>query len=210
RPAASANSGSAPPLFGPSGSSVQPLPTESTDKSDKAPTAEKSAVVPASGSSSGDEPRNAAASAPLPPGSGENSLYRISTDGTVRELFRDKIMVLSLLRQNGRLLVGTGMHGQLFEINETTKEKSEIARLDHGQIHCLLLRRDGTIILGTGDPGKLYVLENKFTAKGTITSDVLDAKIISKWGALTWKAETPAGPSVTFGVRTGNVAEPDA
>src|SRR5262249_13846990 len=143
------------------------------------------------------------------PGSGENSLYRIAADGTVRELFRDKTMVLSLLRQCGSLLVGTGMHGQLFEINEATKERSGIARLDHGQIHCLLARRDGSIVLGTGDPGRLYVLEDKFTSKGTITSDVLDAKIISKWGALTWKANTPAGTSVTFSVRTGNVAEPD-
>src|SRR5262245_27484817 len=156
-----------------------------------------------------EEARNAGAPAAAPPSSGENSLYRIAPDGTVRELFRDKTMMLSLLRRNGRLLVGTGMQGQLFEIDEASKERSEIARLDHGQIHCLLARRDGSIVLGTGDPGKLYVLEDKFASKGTITSDVLDAKIISKWGALTWKAVTPAGTSVTFSVRTGNVAEPD-
>jgi hypothetical protein len=155
------------------------------------------------------ESKSAAAAAPAPPGSGENSVYRIAPDGTVRELFREKAMMLSLLRQHGSLLVGTGMQGQLFAIDEASKERTEIARLDHGQIHCLCRRRDGSIILGTGDPGKLYVLEDSYASRGTVTSEVLDAKIISKWGALTWKAGTPPGTTVSVAVRSGNVAEPD-
>ncbi len=162
-----------------------------------------------SGSSSSTGSSATPASAPSSPSSGDNSLYRIAADGTVRELFRDKTMLLSLLKQGGRLLIGTGMQGQLFEIDETTKERSEIARLDHGQILCLWLRRDGTIVMGTGDPGKLYVLEDRFASQGTVVSEVLDAKIPSKWGALNWKADTPPGTAVTLAVRSGNVAEPD-
>jgi hypothetical protein len=149
------------------------------------------------------------ASAASAPSTGENSLYRISGDGTVRELFREKVLVLSLLRQKGRIFVGTGMEGQLFEVDEASKERSEVARLDHGQIHCMCRRHDGSIVLGTGDPGKLYVLQDKYAAKGTVVSEVLDAKIISKWGALSWKADTPIGTRVTVAVRSGNVAEPD-
>jgi hypothetical protein len=114
------------------------------------------------------------------------------------------------LRHQGQLLVGTGLDGQLFEIDESTKEKIELARLDHGVIQCLLQRKDGSIVLGAGDPGKLYVLEDKFAAKGTVVSEVLDAKIISFWGAMNWKATAPAGTSVTVALRSGNVAEPDA
>jgi sugar lactone lactonase YvrE len=155
------------------------------------------------------ESKKSSAAAAEPPAGGENSVYRIAPDGTVRELFRDRTLMLSLLRQNGRVLVGTGMHGQLFEIDEASKERVEIARLDHGQIHCLCRRRDGSVVLGTGDPGKLYVLQDSFAPRATVTSDVLDAKIISKWGALTWKAETPAGTTVSVAVRSGNVAVPD-
>lgn len=150
-----------------------------------------------------------AASAPAPPSAGDNSLYRIGNDGTVRELFREKTLVLCHLRQNGRIFVGTGMDGQLFEVDEASRERSEIARLDHGQILCMLRRRDGSIVLGTGDPGKLYVLQDKYTPRGTVVSEVLDAKMISKWGALRWSAETPAGTTLTIAVRSGNVAEPD-
>jgi hypothetical protein len=155
------------------------------------------------------ETKAAPAAAPSTPGSGDNSVFRIAADGTVRELFREKALVLSLLLQGNRLLVGTGMDGQLFEVDTVTREKTELARLDHGQILCLCPRRDGSIVLGTGDPGKLYVLGNHHAARGTITSEVLDAKWLSKWGRLEWQADLPAGTGVSLAVRSGNVAEPD-
>jgi hypothetical protein len=153
--------------------------------------------------------KSSPAPAPSTPSSGENSVYRIAPDGTVREVFREKAMVLSLLRQGEHLFVGTGMEGQLFEVNEATRERGEIARLDHGQILCMCRRRDGSIVLGTGDPGKLYVLQDRYTARGTVLSEVLDAKIISKWGALRWESETSDGTSVSVATRSGNVSEPD-
>jgi len=73
----------------------------------------------------------------------------------------------------------------------------------------MVRRKDGSVVLGTGDPGKLYVLGDRFTDTGTITSEVLDAKLLSKWGALTWTADVPEGTSATVAVRSGNVAEPD-
>jgi hypothetical protein len=101
------------------------------------------------------------------------------------------------------------MEGQLFEVDEATKERSEIARLDHGQIHAFCRRRDGSIVVATGDPGKLYVLQDKYVRSGTVVSEVLDAKLISKWGSLRWQADTPPGTGVSVGVRSGNTSEPD-
>ncbi len=143
---------------------------------------------------------------PASPAPGENSLYRIAPDGAVRELYRDKTMILRIGQAQGKLLLATGMQGQLFEVNEATKEKTEIARLDVGQIHCLLIRRDGSIVLGTGDPGKLFVLSDRFASEGTVVSEVLDAKMQSKWGTLTWNQ---IGAGVTVAIRSGNVADPD-
>jgi hypothetical protein len=182
------------------------------DKPENGRDAPRSAA-PSGQANAGNSPRDSAKAeavhAPSPPTAGENSLYRIVADGTVREIFREKALVLCHLRQNGRIFVGTGMDGQLFEVEESSRERSEIARLDHGQILCLLARRDGSIVVGTGDPGKLYVLQDKYAAKGTVVSEVLDAKMISKWGALRWTADTPAGTTLTVALRSGNVAEPD-
>jgi hypothetical protein len=184
--------------------------TVSTKKKTHKKTAkEKStALLPSSSGSLGSSKGSGSSSIP-PPSAGENSLYRISPDGTVREIFREKAMLLTVLRQDGRFFIGTGMDGQLFETDEETKERSELARLDHGQIHRLLRRRDGSIVVATGDPGKLYVLQDKFAARGTILSKVFDAKIISKWGSLRWQARMPKGTTVTVAVRSGNLAEPD-
>jgi hypothetical protein len=181
----------------------------STAKGTKAAEEKKAASIHPSSSESSESTKASRAPAIAPPSSGENSLYRISPDGTVREIFREKAMLLSLLRDGGRFFIGTGMDGQLFEVHESSRERSEVARLDHGQIHRLLRRKDGSIVVGTGDPGMLYVLEDKYAARGTIVSEVLDAKIISRWGALRWKASTPKGTSVTVAVRSGNLAEPD-
>lgn len=156
----------------------------------------------------GERETEATPSVPAPK-MGQNSLYRIGPDGTIRELFREKALILSLLPQSGHLLVGTGMQGQLFQINEQTKERSELARLDHGQIHSLLQRRNGSIVLGTGDPGKLYQVEKQFAAQGAVLSDVLDARILSRWGAATWRADVPPGTRVSVAFRSGNVALPD-
>jgi hypothetical protein len=164
-----------------------------------------------SASSAGSKEKDPVKSSPAPaaPAGGENSIYRIAADGTVREVFRAKALILGFLRQDHRLFVGTGMEGKLFEVDARTKERCEIARLDHGQVHCLCRRKDGAIILGTGDPGKLYVLEDRYVEQGTVVSEVLDARLISRWGALRWKADTPAGTRVSVAVRSGNVPEPD-
>ncbi len=120
-------------------------------------------------------------------------------------------MILSLAAwHGGNLLVGTGMHGQLFDVNPVTKERSEIARLEASTIHAIRKRKDGTIVLGTGDPGKIDVLEDQYAEKGTVLSEVLDAKMPARWGAMTWKAALPVRTALSVAVRAGNVAEPDA
>jgi hypothetical protein len=193
------------PGFSPGGGPGSAIPTNTGSKPG---TGTKTAAMPGSGASGAAEGMSIAAMSSSPPSRGDNSLYRIGPDGAVREIFRDKVMLLRLLEQGNHILIGTGMEGQLFEVDEKTKERSELARLDHGQIHCLTKRRDGSIVLGTGDPGRIYVLSDHYAAKGTLLSEVLDAKLISKWGAVAWKADTPAGTKVTVSARSGNTPEP--
>jgi hypothetical protein len=153
--------------------------------------------------------KGTAASAASAPTVGENSVYRIALDGPVREVFRDKVLVMGLVPRQGGLFAGTGMNGQVFEIDEATRAKTEVARLDHGQVLCLLRRKSGEVVVGTGDPGTLYTLDEGRVSSGTVTSEVLDAKLVSKWGALRWRGDVPARTSLTVAVRSGNVEEPD-
>jgi hypothetical protein len=140
------------------------------------------------------------------PGSGDNSLFCIAADGTVR-LFREKAMVLRLLRHGGKVLVGTGMDGQLFEANERTRADGAGTARSRTDFVAVPARR----WFGRDRhrrPGPIVRLAGRCSARGTVTSEVLDAKLVSKWGSLRWKAEAPAKTAVTLAVR-GNTAEPD-
>ncbi|HWE34923.1 MAG TPA: hypothetical protein VG406_00005 [Isosphaeraceae bacterium] len=145
-----------------------------------------------------------------PSAPGENVVYRIGADGVPREVFRARALVYSLAWQGDRLLVGTGPDGQLFEVRDDGRESSPIARIDHGQVLSLLAIPGGETLLGAGDPGAILRLEAGFDADGTLTSDVHDAKLPSRFGALSWKADRPDKTTVAVAVRTGNVGEPDA
>jgi hypothetical protein len=61
--------------------------------------------------------------------------------------------------------------------------------------------------LGASNIGKIYRLGPGLEAEGTFESDVLDAEIFSKWGALEWEGETPSG-DIEMSLRSGNLNRP--
>ncbi len=146
---------------------------------------------------------------PKPASPGENAVYRVGPDGVAREVFRARVLVHALAWQGERLLVGTGPDGQLYEVRDGGRESAPIARLDSGQILALANERDGGVLVGTGDPGAVVRLAPGFAPAGTLTSDVHDAKLISRFGAIGWKADVPRGTSLAIQARSGNVGEPD-
>ena len=141
--------------------------------------------------------------------SGSNVVYRIGSDGSVRQIFQQRVLMLSLVEQKRSLLVGTGQSGQLFELDHQNRSYCELARLDHGEILCMIQRPDGTAVLGMGDPGKLYVLKPGYTSEGSYVSQVFDARMTSHWGRVQWRGQVPHGTKITLAVRSGNVQKPD-
>lgn len=155
-------------------------------------------------------PTAGGSAAPKPPSPGDNAVYRIDTDGVAREVFRAKVLVFALALRDDKVMIGTGPDGQLYEVSEDGREAAPIARLDNGQILALLQSPDGKLLIGTGDPGAVARFESGHVESGTLTSEVRDTKLISRFGALSWRAETPRNTSIHVQVRSGNVAEPDA
>ncbi len=140
---------------------------------------------------------------------GDNAVYRIDGDGVAREVFRIKALIFALCWSGDRLLVGTGPDGQLFEVRDQGAESTPLARLDNGQILALLARPDGEVLLGTGDPGTVARLSPAYVNQGELVSEVHDTRLLSRFGALSWRADVPAGTSVALQARSGNVGEPD-
>jgi hypothetical protein len=204
----SGNSGSGrpPSLFGPS-----PL-TLNTGSSGALTASAGSRVTPdRAAEAKTDRPGPQGGTAmPRPAAPGENAVYRFGSDGVAREVFRARVLIHALAWQGNRLLIGTGPDGQLYELRDGGRESAPIARLDSGQILALANEPGGGVLVGTGDPGAVVRLSPGFNAAGTLTSDVLDAKLTSRFGSIGWRADTPAATSLAIQVRNGNVGEPDS
>jgi len=52
-------------------------------------------------------------------------------------------------------------------------------------------------------------LAAEYADHGELVSDVFDAKLPSRFGALSWRGDTPEGSAIRLQVRSGNVGEPD-
>jgi len=188
------------------------IPVSGTDRGEQPGRQSKGAQPPpaaAGGKPAAPKPPAAGSAAPKPVSPGDNAVYRIDTDGVTREIFRVKALIFALCWSGDRLLVGTGPDGQLYEVRDRALESTPLAKLDNGQILSLLAKPDGEILLGTGDPGTVVRLASGFVGQGELVSEVYDTKFLSRFGALTWRADLPAGTSVAVQARSGNVGEPD-
>jgi hypothetical protein len=154
-------------------------------------------------------PPGGGSAAPRPITPGDNAVYRIDADGIPREVLRVKALIHALAWVDDHLFVGTGPEGQLYEIRDRGEETAPVAKLDNGQILSLLPEPGGGLLIGTGDPGAVLRLSSEYATVGRIVSEVHDTRLISRFGALSWRAVLPPGTSIALQSRTGNVAEPD-
>ena len=138
-----------------------------------------------------------------------NAIYRIDKDGFVSQVFRESVMILKLIDDNGKLLVGTGNEGQIFRIDPSAGETIIVANLESEQIPAMQLSQTG-VLLGTANPAELIdLVESDRSFEGTYTSPVLDAGQVSLWGTTRLTASLPAGTSVSVETRSGNVDNPE-
>lgn len=154
--------------------------------------------------------RSGGSSSPRPASGGENAVYRIDREGAAVEVFRARVLMFALALRGDALLVGTGPEGQLYEVRDDGRDTAPVAKLDNGHILSLLAEPGGGILVGAADPGAVVRLERGYVDGGTITSEVHDTKLISRFGSVGWRADLPAGTSLSIQVRSGNVAEADA
>jgi hypothetical protein len=138
-----------------------------------------------------------------------NAIYRIDEQGFVTEVFRESVMILRMIEEDGRLLVATGNEGQIFRVDPSAEETVNLADLEAEQVPAMALSRDGRILLGTANPAELILLGQTYASRGTYTGPPMDAGQISLWGTLSVTVAIGEGTSVTVETRSGNVADPE-
>ena len=135
---------------------------------------------------------------------GGSEIYRIQSDGYPRRIWshaQDLVYALAFDAQ-GRLLAGTGNHGNLYRI-DGDYSYTRLLNVEPTQITGLLRAPEGRLYAITGNIGKVIAIGPDLEPSGTFDSDVLDAGGFSYWGHVGKQPEAANGTAIE--TRSGNV-----
>jgi hypothetical protein len=136
-----------------------------------------------------------------------NAIYKIDPDGFVTEIYRQPVIVYSMIMQNGVLLVGTGPDGNIYQVDPATQETEALAKVDPKQVMCLLAAKDGRVMLGLANAGGISAMSGGFASDGEYTSAVLDATQVSRFGKIHLDGTLPEKTTLKISTRSGNVRD---
>jgi len=134
-------------------------------------------------------------------------IHKITEDGYVTNIFSERAVFFCLAPEQSSLLLGTGNSGQLFTVEPATEQQAIIYEDEQASQITAVVTFGRDVYLGTANPPKLIKLIEGFAAEGTYTSDLVDAGQPAKWGKLQIDADVPAGCTVEFACRSGNVQD---
>ena len=128
--------------------------------------------------------------------------------------------VTRLWRGSGEAVISLGITKDDHALFVSGKDKSNLYALDRlGEITLLtnfqesevtgFLRLSDRTFFCTSNMGKIYELEEGYRARGSFTSQILNAGIPAEWGSITWEGEIPPGTDLYFRTRSGNTSRPD-
>jgi sugar lactone lactonase YvrE len=138
--------------------------------------------------------------------SGGSEIYRIAPDGSPMRLWssREDLVYALGFDQRGRLLAGTGNRGHIFAINGVD-DFTDLVKASGTQITAFAGAPGGGLYASSSNLGKVFLLGPAPETEGTYESDVLDARVFSRWG----RANVRASGNSELYARSGNVDNPD-
>jgi hypothetical protein len=138
------------------------------------------------------------------------AVYRVQPDGLWDELWsaRDDAPYDVAIEPDGAVLVATGAKGKLFRLSGDPVSAVLVTRVPAQQA-TMIARSGDRAYIATANPGLLMSISSTRAMRGTFESDVKDARLVSTWGVVAWRATVPAGTSVQVSTRSGNTRTPD-
>lgn len=137
---------------------------------------------------------------------GGSDVYLIAADGSPRKIWssHDDIVYALSVDGSGRLIAGTGNKGRIYAI-EKNGTYTDLIKASANQVTGFSKAPGGGIYCSSSNLGKIFLMSNTPESEGTFESDVLDAKIFSRWG----RAEVRGRGNFELYARSGNVDNPD-
>jgi len=133
-------------------------------------------------------------------------LFHVMPDGGSDVFWRSNDTVGFGLKSlpDGRVLVGTGSKGRVYEIS-ADRSRTLLIQSPEDQTSTII-SVGGNLYATSSNLGRLYRIGRESVTEGTYTSPVRDTKFAGQWGVITWRG---AG-NVELQTRSGNTESPDA
>jgi LysM repeat protein len=140
-------------------------------------------------------------------GSGKGNIYKIAASGSAKPVYDKAPRALSMAMDSANNLY-TVSDDQVVMIAPDETVTSIDTKRAGAQFVAVAVDKGGTVFAGTANSGAVYRASG--ASHGDYESPVHDAGMPSRWGTMSFIANTPQGASVTVETRTGNVGEPDS
>jgi len=137
-----------------------------------------------------------------------NAVHHVQPDGLVRTIFRKPLTILSMVRHQDRLLLGTGNNGIIYSVAVSGQESTLLVDTEASQISSLSLDPAGRLVFGSANAGSVGLVESKPAQTGSYISDVLDAGQIAQWGTAQIRLLESLKGQVSFSTRSGHLDDP--
>ena len=154
---------------------------------------------------------------PQPAGAGASdrrnssgAIFRVQPDGLWDQIWSpaEDAPYDVAIEPDGALLVATGGKGKLYRLTGDPVRAVLVTRVPAQQATQVIRMADRTLV-ATANPGRVMAISSARATRGTFESDVKDARMVSSWGVMAWKAVAPAGTKVDVFTRSGNTRTPD-
>ena len=139
------------------------------------------------------------------------TVYRIAPDGTAKRLLGRSSPGIQSLKTDASDAVYAVSGSTVYKINTDDTVQSYVAASDEQFLSLALDPAGNAVYAGTGTVGSVYKIgvSGGSALQGTFQSTVHDTGSRSRWGTISWSADTPAGAGVTLQTRSGNIERPD-
>ena len=143
---------------------------------------------------------------PARPRPGKGRLWRVAEDGRAVQIYAhdDGHFATVQLAPDGTVYAGGGKDGRIYRVGPDRTSATWID-VDERQILAIDLLGEDPLFV-TGDAGAIYRVLGSRPRNAIWTSKVLDARFLSRFGALSWRGSG----AIRFQTRSGNREEPDA
>ncbi|MDP6779901.1 MAG: hypothetical protein QGI83_24295 [Candidatus Latescibacteria bacterium] len=144
------------------------------------------------------------------PNGARSTLYAIRPSGAAFAIWEVSEPMLLALHTDpgGRITAVTGDRGAVYRLRDDGSF-TLLTRMEDVQPWAVVPDAGGDLWIGTGGAGKIYRLGTAHGSKGALTSQAHDFSLVSNWGGLDWKGDTPGGTAIRFQTRSGNSEKPD-